>query len=111
MASLAGRNALTGIYCFLGCAADRDEYTGADRRNALTGIYCFLGVSALREVTAVFPQRRNALTGIYCFLGRRLRADGRICLLRVVMPSRAFIVFWGCGSRCGTPPRCSTWWS
>ena len=65
-----GRNALTGIYCFLGINwRPLAIAVGMMGRNALTGIYCFLGG---REGRRHYDRRavgRNALTGIYCFLG------------------------------------------
>ena len=65
------RNALAGIYCFLGCFM---QWHAVPRlltyssRNALAGIYCFLGGKKKRaRITA--QKSRNALAGIYCFLG------------------------------------------
>ena len=63
------RNALTGIYCFLGRILTwKNQSSWPLGRNALTGIYCFLGDDKLYARRSSYS-RRNALTGIYCFLG------------------------------------------
>ena len=74
-------------------------------RNALTGIYCFLGWQLdTQQRWAVV--RRNALTGIYCFLGKYRKIENWAQAGDVVMPSRAFIVFWA-GSGPGLTPSLS----
>ena len=63
------RNALTGIYCFLGIQIGSGKDICPNRRNALTGICCFLGVDDPPQYSDGGLIGRNALTGIYYFRG------------------------------------------